>query len=641
MVKLKLNCRRLASQGVDDLGGNGLCAGLNAEVKAHAALRNIQTVEGPDHAAAHIQLNGDILARDFLGNAGRKLGFALHVNGDGGAFFGILQLLSCLVGNRRGRRTAAATAAAGGHRIRRKGAGQSFVVGRISRGVGPAVSGVRRNDCVSSHIPRKRTACGSDGADGQRRVCQRLAAGGDLGAGGRAGGRCLADGQRGIFGADVGIILILGRHGVGACGLGEARAVQTGAGTGVGNIGVIPCAAADAADGGLLVFLSRAVVGQGAVGEGDLGIDIDLIHGLEDQLGGGDVRIVLAADGDGPALIRCSRDVRLAGVGEIAGCIRAREAHHVNGGRIWMRSRDLRLGRSGGEEIGCRQRTRLYTGIILQNIHRLGGSGAAVGSLGDLKGNHCRVQHQVVVGGLKGTAVLGFQASLCDVVLTHILARFSAQRTIEDRGFAGYFAGVGVGQRGIRVAEGLALTAVGLNRQVAHRDVRCCRGLITAGGQLVVAGTGTAQRQGTKCDRSAAHIGAVEGGASRNTNRQIITSLLAGNDRAGGVDRGVGGAVIGFAAGGDAGNDDFFLSHAGGHGFAALVGAALVGHGDALAGRTGLDSLKRDCFCICIGSYQLEAFSVVIPSPLFVRAGRVTGLRCRQGELLTIGYGVR
>ena len=71
------------------------------------------------------------------------------------------------------------------------------------------------------------------------------------------------------------------------------------------------------------------------------------------------------------------------------------------------------------------------------------------------------------------------------------------------------------------------------------------------------------------------------------------------------------------------------------------MGAALVGRGDVLTGRTGLDSLKRDCFGICIGSYQLEAFSVVIPSPFFVRAGRVTGLRCRQGELLTIGYGVR
>ena len=69
------------------------------------------------------------------------------------------------------------------------------------------------------------------------------------------------------------------------------------------------------------------------------------------------------------------------------------------------------------------------------------------------------------------------------------------------------------------------------------------------------------------------------------------------------------------------------------------MGAALVGRGDTLAGRTGLDSLKRDCFGICIGSYQLEVFLVVIPSPLFVRAGRVTGLRCRQGELLTVAYG--
>ena len=69
------------------------------------------------------------------------------------------------------------------------------------------------------------------------------------------------------------------------------------------------------------------------------------------------------------------------------------------------------------------------------------------------------------------------------------------------------------------------------------------------------------------------------------------------------------------------------------------MGAALVGRGDTLGGRTGLDSLKRDCFGICIGSYQLEVSSVVIPSPLFVRAGRVTGLRCRQGELLTVAYG--
>mgnify|MGYP000674228616 CR=1 FL=1 len=38
VVKLKLNCRHFAGQGVDDLGGNGLCAGLNAEVQTHTAL---------------------------------------------------------------------------------------------------------------------------------------------------------------------------------------------------------------------------------------------------------------------------------------------------------------------------------------------------------------------------------------------------------------------------------------------------------------------------------------------------------------------------------------------------------------------------------------------------------------------------
>ena len=174
--------------------GEGVLAVLLGELYLIAVLiQNLKSVQ----LIALVRLHGD--------GHGVALGCRLGRNGNG-AVHGLIH------GNgvAGGVGTAAATAA-GGHRIRRKGAGQSFVVGRISRGVGPTVSGVRRNDCVSSHIPRKRAACGSDGADGQRRVCQRLAAGGDLGVGGFTGGRCLADGQRGIFGADVGIILILGR----------------------------------------------------------------------------------------------------------------------------------------------------------------------------------------------------------------------------------------------------------------------------------------------------------------------------------------------------------------------------------------------------------------------------------------------
>ena len=301
---------------------------------------------------------------------------------------------------------------------------------------------------------------------------------------------------------------------------------------------------------------------------------------------------------------------------------------------------DLRLGRSGGEEIGCRQPACLYTGIVLQNIHRLGGSGAAVGYLGDLKGNHFRVQHQVVVGGLKGTAVLEFQASLCDVVLTHILARFSAQRTIESCSLASDCTSRSVGQH--RIGGGaiaFALTAVGLNRQVAHRDVRCCLGLITAGGQRIVASTGTAQRQGTECDRSATRIGAVEGGASGNTDRQIIAGFLAGNGRAGGVDRGSGAAVILFVLSGDAGNGDFLFLHDGVHGRAALMGAALVGCGDALAGRTGLDSLKGERFLVTTSTFLLEIISVKVPAPLSARAG-VTSLRRLQSERIAVGHGL-
>ena len=277
----------------------------------------------------------------------------------------------------------------------------------------------------------------------------------------------------------MGIILILGRHGVGACGLREARAVQTGGCIGR-RIDISPYGSASCgcAGGGLLVFLSRAVVGQGAVGEGDLGTDIGLIHELEGQRAG-DVRIVLAADGDGPALIRCSRDVRLAVVGEIAGRIRARDTHHVAGVSIRNRMCDLRLGRSGGEEIGRRQRTCLYTGIVLQNIHRLGGSGADVGSLGDLKLHSGRNHLQRVVVGLEAGAVIVHhcQRAQRDVVLTHILARISAQRTIEGWGFAGYFAGVGVGQRGIGRAELLALAALGRDGQRG-----LCNGILHAGG---------------------------------------------------------------------------------------------------------------------------------------------------------------
>lgn len=187
---------------------------------------------------------------------------------------------------------------------------------------------------------------------------------------------------------------------------------------------------------------------------------------------------------------------------------------------------------------GCRQPTCLYTGIILQNIHRLGGSGAAVGGLVDLRGACHNITHAV------GQVVVVCRSALQCNIDGHIHiggVRVSigecSRGNIEVRSHAQCAADTGNGHTGDG-SVGIAVIALVVDGgcadgNILRRDVRCCRGLITAGGQLVVAGTGTAQRQGTKCDRSAARIGAVEGGASRNTNRQIITSLLAGNDRAG------------------------------------------------------------------------------------------------------------
>ena len=370
---------------------------------------------------------------------------------------------------------------------------------------------------------------------------------------------------------------------------------------------------------------------------------VGLIHELEGQRSG-DVRIVLAADGDGPVLIRCSRDARLAGVGEIAGCICARVAHHVAGVSIRNRICDLRLGRSGGEEIGCRQRTCLYTGIVLQNIHRLGGSGVTVSSLVDLRGAGHNITHAV------GQVVVVCRSALQCNIDGHIHiggVRVSigecSRGNIEVRSHAQCAADTGDGHTGDG-SVGIAVIVLVVDGGCADgnilcRDVRCCRGLITAGGQLVVAGTGTAQSAQSQINGLAiAHISIREGASSGNG--QAIAAHNASNGRAGGVDRGSGAAVILFVLSGDAGNGDFLFLHDGVHGRAALMGAALVGRGDALAGRTGLDSLKRDCFGICIGLYQLEVFLVAIPAPLSARAG-VTGLRCRQDELLTIGYGVR
>ena len=137
-----------------------------------------------------------------------------------------------------------------------------------------------------------------------------------------------------------------------------------------------------------------ALVGHGAAlgligsGEGEVRVAVGLGHaavlkleavlnqlicGMEGQRGG-DVRIVLAADGDGPVLIRCSRDVHLAGVDEIAGSTRTCGAHHIAVDRIWNRIRDLRPVRHlpFREEIGCRQGAGLRSAAALDDVYGLG-----------------------------------------------------------------------------------------------------------------------------------------------------------------------------------------------------------------------------------------------------------------------------
>lgn len=90
--------------------------------------------------------------------------------------------------------------------------------------------------------------------------------------------RCLLDGQRGGLGTEAGVVRILGRHGVGTRGLGQA-AVQRGGGAG-GGVGVGQAAAGNAGDGGVLVLLSLAVVGQFSIGEVDFVGDVRFARGL-------------------------------------------------------------------------------------------------------------------------------------------------------------------------------------------------------------------------------------------------------------------------------------------------------------------------------------------------------------------------
>ena len=283
-------------------------------------------------------------------------------------------------------------------------------------------------------------------------------------------------------------------------------------------------------------------------------------------------------------------------------------------------------------------------GQIADQIHGtgravLGGAGdghVAVSCLGDIQCDPILRQRLIVVR----TAFRGKGRGVCSLV-AHVGDRVAGEtpctryhRAVPLRGQAGD------GEPAQLVSVSTGSSAGPFHGQHCLGDLTGNRNSSCTVLDLVVILSGAVQRNADIHAGLAAHIGAGVGNGRNLDRHAAVGGEDAGDVQFAGGGASVGRAVIGLAhlvaAGGDG---DFLFLHDGVHGRAALMGAALVGRGDTLGGRTGLDSLKRDCFGICIGLYQIEVFSVVIPSPLFVRAGRVTGLRCRQDELLTVAYG--
>ena len=397
--------------------------------------------------------------------------------------------------------------------------------------------------------------------------------------------------------------------------------------TGVlGCLSLADCAAVGSGGlGGAVIEIvghHRYAAPRGTVGgrAGVARLDKAIVGQLEGGGQAGDSHRILVADSDRYIDIRLGR---------------------VIGGNCVARLKDLiaegthgRTGSIPGPAIRQRHRGQR---LILQ-AGQAGGSGGVDLVDGDLGGS--RVRGQRVVGC--GTASQG-HGDIDILVDTGVGVVHLA-----GHGVISVFGQRSTGKGHVADAHGLVILDIatadgggagdgeGLGRDLTGNGDGVCIVL-----DLVVILSGAVQRNADIHAALSAHIGAGIGNG-RNLDRHLVGGQDAGDVQSAGCGAHVRGAVIGLAhlvaAGGDG---DLLLRHAGVHGRAARVGAAFVGRGDVLAGRTGLDGLKRDRIGVGISTYRTEMSLVVIPSPLFVRVGRVTGLRCRQGERIAVGDGTR
>ena len=197
------------------------------------------------------------------------------------------------------------------------------------------------------------------------------------------------------------------------------------------------------------------------------------------------------------------------------------------------------------------------------------------GSLGDLKLGAGR-NDQLIVVGQERSIVLEFQRTLLDFIGSHILARISCQLAIKGRGLAGYFAGVGVGQRRIGRAELLALAGVGRDGQRGRGDAGIGDGQLLGGCQRIVAGGDGSRGKGDGVCIS--NIGAVvhSGAGDGESIRTVEGGCLHAHG-----DAAVGIAVIDLGGGAAGLFQIAAVQHLGGDGqhsnLAADVGTVLVG----------------------------------------------------------------
>ena len=342
---------------------------------------------------------------------------------------------------------------------------------------------------------------------------------------------------------------------------------------------------------------ATATAGGGRLSEGNDHLDSGIVI-----VGGGDGY----GQGDGIASRAAGQSVGHLTGGIHRPAVNRHSAGRALGGALGIGQRPGVSGHTGSADgrLAAGHGVLLAVGDILQ---RRGGS------LGDLKLGAGR-NDQLIVVGQERSIVLEFQRTLLDFIGSHILARISCQLAIKGRGLAGYFAGVGVGQRGIGRAELLALAGVGRDGQRGRGDAGIGDGQLLGGCQRIVAGGDGSRGKGDGVCIS--NIGAVvnSGAVDGEGIRTAEGGCLHTHGNAAG-----GSAVIDLGGGATGLFQIAAVQHLGGDGqhssLAADVGAVLVG-GCYSVGARGLGQT-----CCCIQRAGTAGFDGIGIGPVTARTG--------------------